>query len=89
MTPASVRRFSRRRLEALINENMEVRRRLMAITANELLAARTRWCCLAQVRERKALLLPVEPVPEGGAARSERNRVGMPMGRADIADYWV
>ena len=55
VTPASVRRFSRRRLDALIDENQEVRRRLMAITANELLTAQDQMVLLGRKTAKEKL----------------------------------
>ena len=75
VTPASVRRFSRRRLDALIDENMEVRRRLMAITANELLTAQDQMVLLGRkTAKEKLCTFLMNLSAEGGAARSERHQ---------------
>jgi CRP/FNR family transcriptional regulator len=88
VTPASVRRFSRRRLDALIDENQEVRRRLMAITANELLTAQDQMVLLGRKTAKEKLCTFLMNL-SGKAARRGLNgaKITMPMGRADIADY--
>jgi CRP/FNR family transcriptional regulator, anaerobic regulatory protein len=75
VTPASVRRFSRRRLDALIDENQEVRRRLMAITANELLTAQDQMVLLGRKTAKEKLCTFLMNLSgEGGPARSERRQ---------------
>jgi CRP/FNR family transcriptional regulator len=88
VTPASVRRFSRRRLDALIDENQEVRRRLMAITANELLTAQDQMVLLGRKSAKEKLCTFLMGLSRKAARRGlSDTRITMPMGRADIADY--
>lgn len=87
VTPASVRR-SRRRLDALIDENQEVRRRLMAITANELLTAQDQMVLLGRKTAKEKLCTFLMNLSRKAARRGlNATRISMPMGRADIADY--
>ncbi len=88
VTPASVRRISRRRMEALIDENQEVRRRLMTITANELLTAQDQMVLLGRKTAKEKLCTFLVGLSRKAARRGlNATRVSMPMGRADIADY--
>ncbi len=88
VTPAAVRRFSRRRLDALIDENLEVRRRLMAITANELLTAQDQMVLLGRKTAKEKLCTFLMNLSLRATRRGlNGTRVTMPMGRADIADY--
>ena len=88
VTSASVRRFSRRRLDALIDENLEVRRRLMAVTANELLTAQDQMVLLGRKTAKEKLCTFLMNLSRRAARRGlSGTRVTMPMGRADIADY--
>jgi CRP/FNR family transcriptional regulator, anaerobic regulatory protein len=67
---------------------MEVRRRLMAITANELLAAQDQMVLLGRKSAKEKLCSFLLNLSRKAARRGlNDNRITMPMGRADIADY--
>lgn len=88
VTMAAVRRFPRRRLEALIDENPVVRRRLLAVTANELLTAQEQMVLLGRKSAKEKLCTFLMTLSRKAAKRGlSDTRLTMPMGRSDIADY--
>ncbi|UEM01957.1 helix-turn-helix domain-containing protein [Skermanella rosea] len=88
VTTAAVRRFPRRRLEALIDENPVVRRRLLAVTANELLTAQEQMVLLGRKSAKEKLCTFLMTLSRKAAKRGlSDTRLSMPMGRSDIADY--
>jgi CRP/FNR family transcriptional regulator len=88
VTTAAVRRFPRRRMETLIDENPIVRRRLLAVTANELLTAQEQMVLLGRKTAKEKLCTFLLSLSRKAAKRGLCDtRISMPMGRADIADY--
>ncbi|EWY39355.1 transcriptional regulator [Skermanella stibiiresistens SB22] len=88
VTTAAVRRFPRRRMETLIDENPIIRRRLLAVTANELLTAQEQMVLLGRKTAKEKLCTFLLSLSRKAARRGLCDtRVSMPMGRADIADY--
>jgi len=88
VTPAMLRRFPRRKLETLMDENPAIHRRLLAITANELLSAQDQMVLLGRKTAKEKLCTFLLRLSRA-AARQGLNptRLNMPMGRNDIADY--
>ena len=88
VTAATLCRFPRRRLEALLEEYPKMQRRLFAMASNELAAAQDQMLLLGRknAKERIAsflLLLSQRAVRRG----FKDNPVHVPMSRSDIADY--
>ncbi len=86
VTPVTLRRYSRRSLEALADRDRDFARRLRELTASQLRAGRERMLLLGRktAAERIAsfLLEMAERMNPDGRALIE-----LPMGRADMADY--
>jgi CRP/FNR family transcriptional regulator len=88
VTQATLCRFPRRRLEALLEDYPKMQRRLFAMASNELAAAQDQMLLLGRknAKERIAsflLLLSQRAVRRG----FKDNPVHVPMSRSDIADY--
>jgi CRP/FNR family transcriptional regulator len=88
ITPAELCRFSRPRFEAYLRDHPQMERRLYALVAHELAAARQQVVLLGRktATERVVsflLMLGSRCREEGGLA----DELSLPMSRADIADY--
>jgi CRP/FNR family transcriptional regulator len=87
VTPSTLCRFSRRQFDAFVAENPALERRLYAVAAHELAAARQQLVLLGRktATERLASFL----LMLAGRCRSTRasDDIGFPMSRGDIADY--
>lgn len=88
VTPATLSRMPRSRLEAVMDQRPALARKLLAITQADLVAAHERLLLLGRksVTERLAsfLLILRDRQPADAAAQRQ---VQLPMGRMDIADY--
>lgn len=88
VTPATLCRFPRRRLEGLLEDYPKMQRRLFAMASSELAAAQDQMLLLGRknAKERIAsfLLMLSERAKRRGYAE---NPVHVPMSRSDIADY--
>jgi CRP/FNR family transcriptional regulator len=86
--PVSLCRFSRRKLEALLDEFPKLEKRLLGMASNELVQAQDQILLLgrktAQEKIVSFLLNLSTRATKRGAAPSP---ISLPMGRADIADY--
>lgn len=88
VTTATVRRIARSRLEALMEEQSQLRRRLMAVTADELTAAQDQMLLLGRKNAQEKVCSFLV-----GLAERDRRRHGgtscvhLTMSRTDIADY--
>ena len=88
LMPITVCRFSRRRLEALLDEFPTLERRLLGMASHELAAAQDQMVLLGRKTARERLisfLLNLSRAQERHGLQD--NPVDLPMGRADIADY--
>ncbi|HEV7371490.1 cyclic nucleotide-binding domain-containing protein [Arenibaculum sp.] len=88
VTAATVRRLPRARLEALMEEDAALRRRLMLVTARELVAAQEQMLLLGRKNAREKIcsfLIALSRRRE--RTHGDGTRVHLPMSRADIADY--
>ena len=86
VTPVTLRRYSRRSLDALADRDLDFARRLRELTAGQLRAGRERMVLLGRktASERIAsflLEMAGRMNPDGYAL------IELPMGRADMADY--
>lgn len=88
LAPVTICRFSRRRLEALLDEFPTLERRLLGMASHELAAAQDQMLLLGRKTARERLisfLLNLSRAQERHGRPD--NPVDLPMGRADIADY--
>jgi CRP/FNR family transcriptional regulator len=88
VTAATVRRLPRARLEALMDEDPALRRRLMLVTARELVAAQEQMLLLGRKNAREKIcsfLMALSRRRE--RTHGDGTRIHLPMSRTDIADY--
>jgi CRP/FNR family transcriptional regulator len=88
ITPVTMCRYERARLEALLDEYPSLEKRLLNITANELIAAQDQMLLLGRKSAEERLVSFLL----GIARRAQRRGlppepVHLPMSRSDIADY--
>ena len=88
VTPAIVKRIARSRLEALMEEQPQLRRRLMAVTADELTAAQDQMLLLGRKNAQEKICSFLVGLAERDRRRHDGTRcVHLAMSRTDIADY--
>jgi CRP/FNR family transcriptional regulator, anaerobic regulatory protein len=82
-------KFSRRRLQALMADFPALERSLLAVASHELVAAQEQMLLLGRktARERLASFLIARLRQLHGCDHHGQDRLELPMGRADIADY--
>lgn len=82
-------RFSRTRLETIVEEFPRLERRLLSEAANELVAAQEQMLLLGRktARERVATFLYQQMEDHYGDTMPARPHINFPMTRADIADF--
>lgn len=88
LTPVVLCRFSRRKLDTLIEQIPRIEKRLLGLAIDELAAAQDQMLLLGRktAREKVAsflMMLSRRAERRGGTG----NPVALPMGRSDIADY--
>lgn len=88
VTDAVVTRYPRARLEALCDELPGLARRLLTLTAAELVAAQDQMLLLGRKSAVERIASFLLHRSEAAVARSEDpDELGLPMSRTDIADY--
>jgi CRP/FNR family transcriptional regulator len=88
MEPVRYCRFSRTKLRALLDDFPLMKKRLLEVAANELVAAQEQMLLLGRktARERLASFLLLQS-RQGLPCGSSRSHFTLPMSRSDIADY--
>lgn len=88
VTQTSLCRFSRRRIEALLDVFPKMQRRLFSMTSNELAAAQDQMLLLGRKTAKEKICTFLLMLSRRAARRGQReNPVIVPMCRTDIADY--
>jgi CRP/FNR family transcriptional regulator len=88
VTTASLRRFNRHKLEALLDQQPNLHRLLLAITANELVTAQDQMLMLGRKTAKEKICTFLIQLSAKAVRRGlGGNRINMPMNRTDIADY--
>ncbi len=88
LTPVTLCRFPRRKLELLFQELPVLEKRLLDATINELAAAHDQMLLLGRKTAREKIATFLVALWRKLEARGERQALlNLPMGRADIADY--
>lgn len=88
VTPTSLCRFPRRRLEALLDEYPKMQRRLFSMASNELAAAQDQMLLLGRKTAKEKICSFLLMMSQRATRRGFKdNPVHVPMSRSDIADY--
>ncbi|TWB41853.1 Crp/Fnr family transcriptional regulator [Nitrospirillum pindoramense] len=88
VTPVSLCRFPRRRMEALLDEFPKMQRRLFSMASNELAAAQDQMLLLGRKTAKEKICSFLLLLSQRASRRGHKtNPVHVPMSRADIADY--
>jgi CRP/FNR family transcriptional regulator, anaerobic regulatory protein len=88
VTPTSLCRFPRRKMEALLDEFPKMQRRLFSMASNELAAAQDQMLLLGRKTAREKICSFLLMLAQRQSRRGHKdNPVYVPMSRADIADY--
>jgi len=88
ITPVTMCRYERARLEALLDEYPSLEKRLLTITANELIAAQDQMLLLGRKSAEERLVTFLLSLAQRAARRGlPAEPVHLPMSRSDIADY--
>ncbi|MBI1206798.1 MAG: cyclic nucleotide-binding domain-containing protein [Azospirillum sp.] len=88
VTPATLCRFPRRKLEGLLEEFPKMQRRLFSMAANELAAAQDQMLLLGRKTAKEKICSFLLMLSQRAAHRGQKeNPVYVPMSRADIADH--
>lgn len=88
VTPSTVCRFPRRRMEALLDEFPKMQRRLFSMASNELAAAQDQMLLLGRKTAKEKICSFLLMLSQRAQRRGHKeNPVHVPMSRADIADY--
>lgn len=88
VTTATLCRFPRRKIEALLEEFPKMQRRLFSMAANELAAAQDQMLLLGRKTAKEKICSFLLLLSQRAVRRGHReNPVYVPMSRADIADY--
>jgi len=86
--PVELCRFPRQRLERLIEATPHLEKRLLAMAANELVAAQDQMMLLGRKSAREKVASFLLNLSERAEQRGQApDPVALPMGRTDIADY--
>ena len=88
ISPLSLCRFPRHKLEALFDEFPGLEKKVLGVASNELRAAQDQMLLLGRktAQEKLATFL-CSLVPAGGQANRRQSEIDLPMNRTDIADY--
>jgi len=88
VTPTTLCRFPRRKMEALLDEFPKMQRRLFSMASNELAAAQDQMLLLGRKTAREKICTFLLMLSQRATRRGHKeNPVSVPMSRADIADY--
>lgn len=88
VTPSTLCRFPRRRMEALLDDFPKMQRRLFSMASNELAAAQDQMLLLGRKTAKEKICSFLLMLSQRAARRGHKdNPVFVPMSRADIADY--
>ncbi|MCA8909380.1 MAG: helix-turn-helix domain-containing protein [Rhodospirillaceae bacterium] len=88
VSATTICRFARRKLDTLMDEFPKLQRRLFSLASTELAAAQDQMLLLGRKTAREKIASFLIMLSQRAARRGQRdNPVGLPMGRADIADY--
>lgn len=88
VTPATLCRFPRRRLEGLLEDYPKMQRRLFAMASSELAAAQDQMLLLGRKNAKERIASFLLMLSERARRRGYKdNPVHVPMSRSDIADY--
>lgn len=88
VTPATLCRFPRRRLEGLLEDYPKMQRRLFAMASSELAAAQDQMLLLGRKNAKERIASFLLMLSERARRRGYKdNPVSVPMSRSDIADY--
>lgn len=88
VTVTSLCRFSRRKMEALLDEFPKMQRRLFSMASNELAAAQDQMLLLGRKTAKEKICSFLLLLSRRATRRGHKeNPVFVPMSRADIADY--
>jgi len=88
VTPVSLCRFPRKRLDSLMDEFPKLQRRLFSMASNELAAAQDQMLLLGRKSAREKIASFLLTLSRRAARRGQKeNPVHLPMSRSDIADY--
>jgi CRP/FNR family transcriptional regulator, anaerobic regulatory protein len=88
VTPVTLCRFPRRRMEALLDEFPKMQRRLFSMASNELAAAQDQMLLLGRKTAKEKICSFLLLLSQRAQRRGYKdNPVHVPMSRADIADY--
>lgn len=88
VTVTSLCRFSRRKMEALLDEFPKMQRRLFSMASNELAAAQDQMLLLGRKTAKEKICSFLLLLSKRATRRGHKeNPVFVPMSRADIADY--
>jgi CRP/FNR family transcriptional regulator len=81
-------RFSRRKLEGLLDEFPKLEKRILGIASNELVQAQDQILLLGRKTAREKIVSFLLSLSDRAVKRGTDNTpISLPMGRADIADY--
>ncbi|ACJ00352.1 Crp/Fnr family transcriptional regulator [Rhodospirillum centenum] len=88
VTPVTLCRFPRRRMDALLEEFPKMQRRLFSMASNELAAAQDQMLLLGRKTAKEKICSFLMMLSQRAQRRGHKeNPVHVPMSRADIADY--
>lgn len=88
VTTATLCRFPRRKIDALMDEFPKMQRRLFSMASNELAAAQDQMLLLGRKTAKEKICSFLLMLSQRAARRGHKeNPVYVPMSRADIADY--
>ncbi len=88
VTPVTLCRFPRKRMEALLEEFPKMQRRLFSMASNELAAAQDQMLLLGRKTAKEKICSFLLMLSQRAQRRGHKeNPVHVPMSRADIADY--
>ncbi|MHA1113170.1 MAG: helix-turn-helix domain-containing protein [Alphaproteobacteria bacterium] len=88
ITPVSMCRYDRARLEGLLDEMPALEKRLLGITANELVAAQDQMVLLGRKTAQERVASFLLDLSRRASRRGQApDPIYLPMTRADIADY--
>lgn len=88
VTGATLCRFSRRKIDALMDEFPKMQRRLFSMAANELAVAQDQMLLLGRKTAKEKICSFLLTLSQRATRRGHKeNPVHVPMSRADIADY--
>ncbi|MEM7443655.1 MAG: helix-turn-helix domain-containing protein [Pseudomonadota bacterium] len=88
ITPVSICRFPRRRMEQVLDDYPKMQRRLFNMASNELASAQDQMLLLGRKTAKEKLASFLLTLSRRAVRRGQPdNPISVPMGRADIGDY--